>query len=534
MCGQLGSSVGARPRGGVGMSLDLASSREVSVPARLRLRVKDAPSPSAKVPPRTATGAFDAAMAVPSRRLATWENSYLRLVVGLDISMAVVAGLFGILIRSDESMSSSFKYVQFAAVLPLLWLALLKFNGAYERRFLYIGSEESRRVAISGMTLVAVVSFTVFALQEAFSRGYMLGSFPVLILGTIVARYALRKLLHRRRAAGACMERTIVVGHPRPVTEMTKRLRREQFHGLDVIASCLPPGVDAGTRALDGDLPLADAQDIVGAVEVFRATVVVVLACPEMDGQELRRLSWRLESTGAQLLVAPALVDVTGPRTSVRLASGLPLLHVEPPEVGGFRWILKAAFDRFSAACGLLLLTPLLAFITLLIRSEDGQSAIFTQRRVGRHGKEFTLLKFRTMHVDAEKHLGTLLDQNEHDGVLFKMQSDPRVTRIGKVLRRYSLDELPQLVNVLRGEMSLVGPRPPLASEVSKYDLDLRRRLVVSPGLTGLWQVSGRSDLSWEESRYLDLHYVENWTPALDVMILFKTARAVVQARGAY
>lgn len=513
------------------MSLDLARAPKASFPPRVGQRVQHTPSPP---PVRIASGAFDAAMAVPSRRLASWEHHYLRLTVGLDISMAAAAGLLGFLVRSGEPTSHGVKYLQFAAMLPLLWLGLLKFNGAYERRFLYLGSEESRRVAIAGMTLVALVSFTVFAFQYTFSRGYMLGSFPVLIFGTVACRYGLRKHLHRRRAAGACMERTIVVGHPRPVNEMTRRLRREQFHGLDVIASCLPPGVDAGAGALYGDLPLADAQDIVGAVESFQATVVVVLACPEMDGQELRRLSWRLERTGAQLLVAPALVDVTGPRTSVRLASGLPLLHVEPPEVGGIRWLLKAAFDRFAAACGLLFLAPLLVLIAMLIRFEDGQQVIFRQRRVGRHGREFTLLKFRTMHVDAEQNLAMLLHRNEHDGVLFKMQSDPRVTRIGKFLRRYSLDELPQLVNVLRGEMSLVGPRPPLASEVSKYDLDLRRRLVVSPGLTGLWQVSGRSDLSWEESRYLDLHYVENWTPALDAMILCKTVRAVLQARGAY
>jgi len=281
-------------------------------------------------------------------------------------------------------------------------------------------------------------------------------------------------------------------------------------------------------------LPLAEVRDIVDVVERYNAQSVVVLASPEMDGAELRRLSWRLESTGAELLVAPALVDVTGPRTSVRLASGLPLLHVEPPEFSGLRRLTKSMLDRSAAALGLLVLSPLLLMVALLIWLEDHKSPIFRQRRVGRHGKEFVLLKFRTMHVDAEARLAQLVSLNENDGVLFKMRSDPRVTRVGRHLRRFSLDELPQLINVLRGEMSLVGPRPPLQAEVSAYEPDLRRRLVVPPGLTGLWQVSGRSDLSWEESTYLDLHYVENWSPTLDLMILFKTGRAVVKATGAY
>jgi exopolysaccharide biosynthesis polyprenyl glycosylphosphotransferase len=415
-----------------------------------------------------------------------------------------------------------------------VWVLLLAINHTYERRFLYVGSEETRRVFRSGMMLVAGVAFVSYALQEDFSRGYLLGSFPLLVVGTAIGRYALRKGLHRRRTQGACLERTIVVGHPGPTAAMVERLRRQQHHGLDVVAAALPPGVSTDSQLAETDLPLVRARGIVDAVTELGASVVVVLACPEMDGDELRRLSWRLESTGTQLLVAPALVDVTGPRTSVRLAAGLPLLHMEPPDFSGIKRVAKSVLDRSAAAMGLLLLAPVLLAIMVMIRLDDHGQAVFKQQRVGRHGKEFVLLKFRTMHVDAESRLAYLRQHNEHDGVLFKMRADPRVTRVGRYLRRFSLDELPQLINVLRGEMSLVGPRPPLPDEVSRYDPDLRRRLVVPPGLTGLWQVSGRSDLSWDESMYLDLHYVENWTPALDLMILMKTARAVVQARGAY
>lgn len=493
-------------------------------------------SPAAGVIGNEATSDdFDAAIAARARRLARWESLYLRNALGLDVVMAVVAGSLGYLLRFDDPTTNTrFRYLAFAACLPPLWLALLALNRAYEGRYLYTGSEETRRVLRSGMMLVAGVSFLAYAMQQDFSRGYMLGSFPVLIVGTATGRYLLRRNLHSRRRSGACMERTIVVGHPRSIAAMMAMLRRQQHHGLDVVAACLPQGVKSEIELALENVPITQTREIVSAVGQYGASVVVVLACPEMDGSELRRLSWRLEGTGSQLLVAPALVDVTGPRTSVRLASGLPLLHVEPPEFTGFRRFAKSALDRSAAAAGLVLLAPLLFFIGVIVRFEDHESAIFRQRRVGRHGKEFVLFKFRTMHCDAERELPALDAQNEHDGVLFKMRRDPRITRVGKHLRRFSLDELPQLFNVLRGEMSLVGPRPPLPSEVSAYDPDLRRRLVVPPGLTGLWQVSGRADLSWDETRYLDLHYVENWTPVLDLMILLKTARAVVKGRGAY
>lgn len=518
------------------MTLEVGVNVEQGVHSRLNARGQgNGGRPSAVVDRMRSFDDFDAADATPARRLARWEHSYLRNVVAMDLSVAIIAGLFGYLVRFDNpDAQMRLRYLGFVACLPLVWLSIQALNRTYERRFLYVGSDETRRVLRSGIMLVAGVSFVSYALKQDFSRGYMLGAFPILIAGTALGRYGLRKGLHRRRVAGDCMDRTIVVGHTGPIADMLQRLRRQHHHGLDVVAACLPPGVNPDGKLAATDLPIAQARDIVDAVARYRATMVVVLACPEMDGNELRRLSWRLESTGAQLLVAPALVDVTGPRTSVRLAAGLPLLHMEPPEFTGFRWFVKSALDRSAAGLGLLLLAPLLVFIAVMIRLEDHEKAIFRQKRVGRHGKEFVILKFRTMHVDAEKTLAALTEQNEHDGVLFKMKSDPRITRVGKHLRRYSLDELLQLINVFRGEMSLVGPRPPLSSEVSAYEPDLRRRLVVPPGLTGLWQVSGRSDLSWEESMYLDLHYVENWTPALDLMILLKTARAVVQARGAY
>lgn len=498
-------------------------------------RVASTPEPAADPAPWV-HGDFDAAVRVPRRGRAGWERRYLRQVIVLDMVIAVMAGIIGFAARFDDpSRQTQLRYLGFTALLPILWLVVLASNRAYERRYLYVGSEETRRVLRSGLMLITGISFTAYALQQNFSRGYMLGTLPIAIVGSVAARYLLRKRLHRRRAAGSCMESTVVVGHPRPASEMTRRLSRQRHHGLEVVAACLPPGVAEVYELEHTGVPVVGrAADVVEAVASHRAKVVIVLSCPEMDGNELRRLSWRLEATGAELLVAPALVDVTGPRTSVRLADGLPLLHVDPPEFSGFRRLAKSGLDRSSAALGLILITPVLLIIALAIWLEDRGPTIFRQTRVGRHGKEFVVLKFRSMNVDAEQQVATLLQHNEQDGLLFKIRRDPRVTRVGALLRRFSLDELPQLVNVLRGEMSLVGPRPPLPQEVSRYDHDLRRRLAVTPGLTGLWQVSGRADLSWAESVQLDMHYVENWSPALDLMILAKTLRAVLRGRGAY
>jgi exopolysaccharide biosynthesis polyprenyl glycosylphosphotransferase len=248
----------------------------------------------------------------------------------------------------------------------------------------------------------------------------------------------------------------------------------------------------------------------------------------------LKRLGWDLEGAGVDLIVAPALTDVAGPRVHIRPVSGLQLLYVEQPEFTGPTWAMKEAFDRALAALALLVLSPLLVLIAASIRLTSTGPVIFRQVRVGRNGEVFTVYKFRTMVVGAETHLEALWEISEGNGVLFKLKDDPRVTRVGRFLRRLSLDELPQLWNVLVGSMSVVGPRPALPNEAERYGRSTARRLLVKPGITGLWQVSGRSDLSWEDSVRLDLYYVENWSFAGDVQILWKTLSAVVRGQGAY
>jgi exopolysaccharide biosynthesis polyprenyl glycosylphosphotransferase len=263
------------------------------------------------------------------------------------------------------------------------------------------------------------------------------------------------------------------------------------------------------------------------------ADTVAIAHSPGVTTDALRRMAWALEGSGIDLLVAPAFTDVAGPRIHVRPVSGLPLLQIASPEFSGARRLLKRTIDIVGSLTLLVALLPVLLGTAVVVRLSSRGPVLFRQVRVGRGGRPFTLYKFRSMQVDAEARLAELVQHNESDGVLFKMADDPRVTAAGRLLRRASLDELPQLLNVLLGHMSLVGPRPPLPTEVAQYDDDVHRRLLVTPGITGLWQVSGRSDLSWSQAVRLDLYYVENWSVALDLEILWKTLFAVIRGSGA-
>jgi exopolysaccharide biosynthesis polyprenyl glycosylphosphotransferase len=299
-----------------------------------------------------------------------------------------------------------------------------------------------------------------------------------------------------------------------------------------VVATCRPRGDGQGDGPLQVDE--LDEPDILAAADRHAVDVVAIATDPELAGHLLRRLSWALEQRGIELIVSPGIIEVAGPRISVRPVAGLSLLHLERPSVSGGPHLMKAAFDRVVALGFIAVLSPLLVGLALAVKVTSPGPVLFRQQRVGRAGVEFTMLKFRSMYSDAEQRLGDLFALSDGNGVIFKMRDDPRMTPLGRWIRRFSLDELPQLFNVLRGDMSLVGPRPPLAEEVALYAADDSRRMLVKPGMTGLWQVSGRSDLSWDESVRLDLRYVDNWSMTLDLLILWKTVRAVIYGAGAY
>ncbi|GIF08762.1 sugar transferase [Actinoplanes siamensis] len=469
--------------------------------------------------------------AAMSRR-QRWEGRYVRSLVLSDLAAGVAAGAAGFALRFGDQLTTYNRvYLMLSALLPVVLLAVLAVARAYERRYLFVGSDEYQRVIRGGGGLIAGVALVSYALDLDLARSYVLAALPAAVVSVLVLRFVLRKRLHLARARGEALRRVIVVGHELSVIGITRQLRRERYHGLEVVGACLPPHADG----IEVDLPVYGSfEDVASAVEQADADTVVVLSCPELDGAAVRRLAWRLERDEVDLVVASALVDVAGARTTIRPFDGLPMLHVEHPRLHGGSRLVKELVDRIGALLLLVLFAPVLLGVAFCVRITSRGPVLFRQVRVGRDGQMFRIFKFRSMYLDAEARLSELRHLNEHDGVLFKMRDDPRVTPVGRWLRRFSLDELPQLLNVLCGQMSLVGPRPPLPTEVAAYADDVRRRLAVKPGMTGLWQVSGRSDLSWEEAVRLDLRYVENWSLSLDLVIMLRTMTAVVRSSGAY
>jgi exopolysaccharide biosynthesis polyprenyl glycosylphosphotransferase len=424
------------------------------------------------------------------------------------------------------------RYAVLSIVFPPVWVLALWISGAYDDRYIGTGSDEFRKVLNSGVSLTAGLAILSYTINAELSRAYLLLTMPSVTIIDLIVRYAMRKRLHKQRILGRCTAAVLAVGPELAVRDLVTELRRDSYHGLNVVAACLTREPGSSTVA---DVPVVGGlDDVASAVRRWGADTVAVLSSSEIDGKMLRQLAWELEKTGTDLYVAPALLDVAGPRTTIRPTAGLTLLHVDHPQLSGPRQIVKEIFDRVVAGIALLLLSPLFVALALAIRLTDNGPALFTQTRVGKGGCTFKIYKFRTMVVDAEKRLAELRAHNDYDGVLFKMRHDPRITAIGGRLRKWSLDELPQLINVFRGEMSLVGPRPPLPEEAARYAEHVRRRLVVKPGITGMWQVNGRSDLSWDETVRLDLRYVENWSFVLDLQILWKTLSALRRGSGAY
>jgi exopolysaccharide biosynthesis polyprenyl glycosylphosphotransferase len=469
----------------------------------------------------------------PPARLQRWARSLRSVLIVLDIVACIGATQLSIALWDNSRYGldpGTFLWITSIGV-PFTWVLLLWAHGAYESRYLGLGPDEFKRVFKAFITLTALICFILFTQALQMSRGAV-GSAPILILAvTLIGRLAARKCLHRARRRGKAGQRLLLVGTLGETLALYRTTTRNPHAGLVPVGICL---TEPTSETPSLPIPVHNGQaDVVARVAEDGADTIAICGSRGVGSESLRRLAWQLEGTGINLVVAPSLTDIAGPRVHIRPVEGLPLLHVEEPTVAGVGWLMKGIIDRAAAAFGLLLLSPLFGVTALIIRFTDKGPVFFRQERVGRGGQSIRVWKFRTMYVDAEQRLAHLLEGNETDGLLFKMKDDPRITKAGHWLRRLSIDELPQLINVLMGEMSLVGPRP-LPVKDEEFLGDVRRRLLVRPGITGLWQVSGRSNLSWEDAVRLDLYYVDNWSPMFDVMILWKTVFAVMQRDGAY
>jgi exopolysaccharide biosynthesis polyprenyl glycosylphosphotransferase len=434
-------------------------------------------------------------------------------------------------LSAERGTSFELGYTLFSVVLIGVWVLMLNVHGSYDHRVLGHGSEEYKAVATASFWLFGGLAAVSYVLRLDVARGYVAMALPAGMIGLLVSRWLWRKWLTLHRVRGLLSASVLVVGDQEHLEGLIRALNSVPEAGYRVVAACCG---DADQSSF-GPIPILGSES--EAAEVAQRIGVSTVACTSSSrfgADGLRRLGWALEGQNVDLVVAPGLTDVAGPRVLTRPVAGLSLLHVEAPVFEGPMLAVKTTFDRCAAAFLLVVMSPLLAVVAVLIKADRKGPVFYRQERVGRGGTLFPMLKFRTMLVGAEAMLPSLKDRSKGQGPLFKLRDDPRITNIGAKLRRYSLDELPQLVNVLRGQMSLVGPRPPLPSEVEEYEHDVRRRLLVKPGMTGLWQINGRSDLPWDEAVRFDLYYVENWSVMSDLMILWRTGRAVVHSSGAY
>lgn len=460
-----------------------------------------------------------------------WLRRYSRQLQVGDAAIAFVAALIALVVRFGSAPRVD--YVIVTMLFPIGWVALIASNRAYEPRFLGAGAEEYRRLTQATLRYGGLIAVTAYAAHSPLARGYLFLALPVAYLASLATRrWARNELVRARRVEQRCQHRVVVAGTERACAELIRQVHAQPEAGFAVVAACI---TRTASLEVEGVPVIGTSQQLYDALTVTGADTVAIAAWSDLTHSDLRRLCWQLEGSGVTVVVAPTITDVAGPRIHIRPVAGLPLLHVEQPEFRGARRWLKSLMDRSLAVLALAVLSPLLLGIAVAVRMTSRGPALFRQARVGENGRLFTMVKFRSMVTGADQQVARLREQNENaDGLLFKMRLDPRVTGVGKVLRRYSLDELPQLINVALGHMSLVGPRPPLPEEVNRYGGDVSRRLLVRPGLTGLWQVSGRSELSWEQAVRLDLEYVENWSLSLDLVILWRTVSAVLRSRGAY
>ncbi|GHJ57355.1 exopolysaccharide biosynthesis polyprenyl glycosylphosphotransferase [Nonomuraea sp. TT08I-71] len=490
--------------------------------------------------PPSHNGVPRSAWARARRRVSRWHRPYIAALLLLDFGAAALASFLAIQIF-DQAASGFYGvkqdptwfYTVAFVLLPLGWVVILWGNRSYDRRYLGLGPDEFKRVIRAGVTVAATVSFIAFATVTQLSRwtvGFaLLGAMLLILLVRMLARVTLHAV---RRRVGQAGHRMVLVGTLPECLEVYTAVTRNPGAGLVPVAIHLTDGY-AAARGIETPVPVYAGRDVLALVREVGGDTIAVCGSASAEPGELRRMAWQLEGSGVDLVVAPQLTDIAGPRVHIRPIEGLPLLHVEEPTLSGPALLAKSLMDRVGAGLGLLLLAPLFAAIAIAIRISDRGPVFFRQPRVGHEGRTFRVWKFRTMYVDAEERLAGLVDQNETDGMLFKMKQDPRVFPVGRFLRASSLDELPQLINVLWGEMSLVGPRP-LPADDGDFLGDVRRRLLVRPGMTGLWQVSGRSDLSWDEAVRLDLYYVDNWSLAYDLSILWRTVGVVLARKGAY
>lgn len=479
-------------------------------------------------------------------RSVTWQDLHRRRVLLVDVVVVLIVMSTAVFVQTTigaEDVASAIRerpvlsYQVVSILLAAVWLCLLPLYGAHDKRILASGAREYKALFDVGIALFATTAIAAVLLKLDLGRGFLILSVALGTFALIAVRWCCNAVLRAERRRGEMMSRVVVLGSPESVRHVAAQLSANARAGYVVVGACLPdrhlnqPEVEAAV----GVPVLGAANAALSVMQSVEADTVVVANSDEFSPKWMQQLGWDLEPGGQHLVVAPSLVGIGGPRIHTRPVAGLPLIHVETPRFDGGRWILKRAFDLVVGSIMAVVFAVPLLVVALIVRLTSPGPAFYSQERVGLNGRRFLMYKFRSMRVGADDELADLLvEHGEGRELLFKLRHDPRVTPFGRFIRRTSIDELPQLFNVLGGSMSLVGPRPQRDHEVERYDLAAQRRLLLKPGMSGLWQVSGRSNLEWEDAIRLDLYYVENWSMLSDVAILLRTARQMVKPDGAF
>jgi exopolysaccharide biosynthesis polyprenyl glycosylphosphotransferase len=497
-------------------------------------------------PKRSALPLREAPTSLAINRLDNWRPSYARRLFFTDLVVLAVTMATALLLRfGDPSEGAtlggfvSVSYIVVAAAIASVWWVALAVFGTRDPKI--VGQEDTdeyARITRATVLVFGWIAIVSLLFKWDLSRGFLALAFPLGLAGLLIGRRSWRGWLSRQRGRGLMHSRVLVIGGPRSAKIMSRSFLRNRNGGYRVSGVWVPDRPGHLNEWLD--LPnsfvpvLGTNRSLADALAISEADTVIVTDTEHLGSEGLNALAWQLEGSDIDLMVSPNMVDVAGPRIHVRAVSNMPFIHLEEPQYAGAGGLGKKIFDKVFAAVFLACASPILIAAALAIKIDSRGPVLYRSERIGVGGVPFSMLKFRSMRRGADEDVDELREQDQGAGPLFKLRSDPRVTRVGAFLRRYSIDEFPQFVNVLKGEMSVVGPRPPLRSEVEMYDGFAGRRLLVKQGITGLWQVSGRSNLTWEETVRLDLDYVENWSMVRDLQIIWRTVRAVVTSAGAY
>lgn len=507
------------------------------------------------VPALTAAPSLTAALRPSVGAAVHWKRRYRKRLFATDLVIILLATAIPPLLVAFGDVTSdvgvtvgatvgaaengTLIYTSIIAVgVALVWYSLLALFHSRDSGSLGTGSFEYRAVASASLVLAGTIALIAVIGPDTGLRNFIVYSIPIGLIALLVGRATWRVWLGTQRKFGRFLSDVVVYGQGRDARYVVRQIDKKAGAAYRVVGVILDGEDDEAKEHIaqrHPDIPVVcGGGNIEEQVDTLGADAVVVAGALPGGNRAIQELGWRLEEARTEVILVPSLTNVSSPRLRMRPVEGLPLMHVELPTFTGWRHLVKRSMDFVGSLIAIILFLPLFAIITIAVKVSDPGPAIFTQTRTGRRGKPFTMYKFRSMVTTAEADLEALKEKNEGAGPLFKMKDDPRVTRVGAVLRKFSLDEFPQFFNVLKGDMSLVGPRPPLPSEVESYEGHDHRRLYIKPGLTGLWQINGRSDLDWEESIRLDLYYVENWSVAGDFAIMWRTFKVMINPNGAY